>query len=195
MTIEKLAPAVVAKVGDAVSRTHDVDQEKRRQYPLGLGHAPLSGQERLDLLCHSVLLAPGEMVGLGWLQREREAYEVQNRYLSLVGNGPSYHVMVANQSWIIASRSSCGTVGRVNTAQRGAKARRKGVELWARRPRSLCDPEETYVVLIALPQSRRSSASTGTAAGADVIAAVQALGQGVGPEHPWTREAATLAAR
>lgn len=53
----------------------------------------------------------------GWLQREREAYELQNRYLSLVGNGPSYHVMVANQSWIIASRSSCGAAGRVNTAQ------------------------------------------------------------------------------
>jgi hypothetical protein len=53
-----------------------------------------------------------------WLQREREAYWLQNQYLALVGNASSYHLMVANESWITSSRNMCVTWRRaVNTAQ------------------------------------------------------------------------------
>ncbi len=53
-----------------------------------------------------------------WLHREREAYWLQNQYLALVGNASSYHVIVANESWIASSRNTCVTWRRaVNTAQ------------------------------------------------------------------------------
>jgi hypothetical protein len=53
-----------------------------------------------------------------WLQREREAYWLQNQYLALVGNSSSYQMMLANQSWITANRTTCEVWRRaVNTAQ------------------------------------------------------------------------------
>ncbi len=53
-----------------------------------------------------------------WLHREREAYRLQNQYLALVGNGSSYHQMVANESWITSNRNTCVAWRRaVNTAQ------------------------------------------------------------------------------
>ena len=53
-----------------------------------------------------------------WLHREREAYWLQNQYLQLVGNASSYHLMVANESWIASSRNICSTWRRaMNAAQ------------------------------------------------------------------------------
>ena len=53
-----------------------------------------------------------------WLEREREAYWLQNQYLALIGDGNSYHMMVANQSWIASNRTTCEVWRRaVNTAQ------------------------------------------------------------------------------
>ena len=53
-----------------------------------------------------------------WLEREREAYWLQNQYLALIGNSSSYHMMVANQSWIASNRTTCDVWRRaVNTAQ------------------------------------------------------------------------------
>ncbi len=53
-----------------------------------------------------------------WLHREQEAYWLQNQYLALVGTGSSYHLMVANQSWIVSTRTTCeGWRRAVNTAQ------------------------------------------------------------------------------
>jgi hypothetical protein len=53
-----------------------------------------------------------------WLEREREAYWLQNQYLALIGNSSSYHMMVANQSWIASNRTTCEVWRRaVNTAQ------------------------------------------------------------------------------
>jgi hypothetical protein len=53
-----------------------------------------------------------------WLHREREAYWLQNQYLALIGNSSSYHMMVANQSWIASNRTTCEVWRRaVNTAQ------------------------------------------------------------------------------
>jgi hypothetical protein len=42
-----------------------------------------------------------------WLHREREAYQLQNQYLALIGNSGSYHMMLANQSWIASHRNTC----------------------------------------------------------------------------------------
>jgi hypothetical protein len=53
-----------------------------------------------------------------WLEREREAYWLQNQYLALIGNSSSYHMMIANQSWIASNRTTCEVWRRaVNTAQ------------------------------------------------------------------------------
>ncbi|HTS52355.1 MAG TPA: hypothetical protein VMH26_03695 [Burkholderiales bacterium] len=53
-----------------------------------------------------------------WLHREREAYTLQNQYLALVGNSRSYNTMLANQSWISSSHSTCDGWRRgVNAAQ------------------------------------------------------------------------------
>jgi hypothetical protein len=53
-----------------------------------------------------------------WLSREREAYRLQNQYLGLIGNSASYHVMVANESWIASNRNTCEIWRRgVHTAQ------------------------------------------------------------------------------
>jgi hypothetical protein len=53
-----------------------------------------------------------------WLYREKEAYQLQNQYLALIGNSTSYHMMVANEAWITASGSTCETWRRgVNAAQ------------------------------------------------------------------------------
>jgi hypothetical protein len=53
-----------------------------------------------------------------WLHREREAYGLQNQYLGLIGNGSSYLMMVANQSWIASNRTTCDAWRRgVNAAQ------------------------------------------------------------------------------
>jgi len=53
-----------------------------------------------------------------WLYREREAYRLQNQYLGLIGNSTSYHLMVANESWIASNRSTCEIWRRgVHTAQ------------------------------------------------------------------------------
>src|SRR5262245_27892960 len=53
-----------------------------------------------------------------WLHREREAYRLQNQYLGLIGNSTSYHLMVANESWIAANRSTCEIWRRgIHTAQ------------------------------------------------------------------------------
>ena len=53
-----------------------------------------------------------------WLHREREAYRLQNQYLGLIGNSTSYHLMVANESWIASNRNTCEIWRRgVHTAQ------------------------------------------------------------------------------
>jgi hypothetical protein len=53
-----------------------------------------------------------------WLYREREAYRLQNQYLGLIGNSTSYHLMVANESWIASNRNTCEMWRRgVHTAQ------------------------------------------------------------------------------
>ncbi len=53
-----------------------------------------------------------------WLEREREAYWLQNQYLAQIGNSSSYHMMVANQSWVASNRTTCEVWRRaVNTAQ------------------------------------------------------------------------------
>lgn len=53
-----------------------------------------------------------------WLHREQEAYRLQNHYLSLVGDGASYNMMLANQSWVTTSRTACRNWRRrINTAQ------------------------------------------------------------------------------
>jgi hypothetical protein len=53
-----------------------------------------------------------------WLHREREAYQLQNQYLALIGNSSSYHLMLANQSWIASNRNTCEAWRRrVNAAQ------------------------------------------------------------------------------
>jgi len=59
------------------------------------------------------------MDGCGrWLRREREAFWLQNQYLALVGNSSSYQMMLANQSWVAASRTTCEVWRRtVNTAE------------------------------------------------------------------------------
>lgn len=44
-----------------------------------------------------------------WLHREREAYQLQNQYLGLIGNSGSYHMMRANQSWVASHRNTCET--------------------------------------------------------------------------------------
>jgi serine/threonine protein kinase len=78
-------------------------------------------------------------------------------------------------------------------------------------PRAQALAEECLAVARSAGQDPKQSADVGHAqlllgkavaaqgdvasARADFAAAVQALGQGVGPEHPWTREAAALAAR
>jgi hypothetical protein len=76
----------------------------------------------LHELVHFLQDVNGEGAGLDecgrWLQREREAYWLQNQYLALIGNSSSYHMMVANQSWIAANRMTCEVWRRaVNTAQ------------------------------------------------------------------------------
>jgi hypothetical protein len=53
-----------------------------------------------------------------WLHREREAYRLQNQYLVLIGNSSSYHMMLANQSWVASNRNTCDAWRRgVNAAQ------------------------------------------------------------------------------
>ena len=53
-----------------------------------------------------------------WLHREREAYQLQNQYLALISNSSSYHLMLANQSWIASNRNTCEAWRRrVNAAQ------------------------------------------------------------------------------
>lgn len=76
----------------------------------------------LHELVHFLQEVNGDGAGMDecsrWLQREQEAYWLQNQYLSLVGTGSSYHLMVANQSWIVSNRSTCEGWRRVvNTAQ------------------------------------------------------------------------------
>ena len=41
-----------------------------------------------------------------WLQRETGAYRLQNQYLRQIGNISSYHMAVANESWIAANRTT-----------------------------------------------------------------------------------------
>ena len=87
--------------------------------------APESNLVDRSILLHELVHFLQEIDGKGaaadecgrWLEREREAYELQNQYLALVGTGSGYHMMVANQSWIISSRNTCETRPRVNTAQ------------------------------------------------------------------------------
>ena len=76
----------------------------------------------LHELVHFLQEVNGEGAGMDecgrWLHREREAYWLQNQYLSQIGNGSSYHMMVANQSWIASNRTTCeGWRRAVNTAQ------------------------------------------------------------------------------
>lgn len=106
--------------------------------PVKAWHLPEAGifiddslMPETDLVHRSILLhelvhflqdVNGEGAGLDecgrWLQREREAYWLQNQYLALIGNSNSYHMMVANQSWIAANRTTCEVWRRaVNAAQ------------------------------------------------------------------------------
>ena len=79
-----------------------------------------------SILLHELVHFLQEVNGVGagmdecsrWLHREREAYWLQNQYLSLIGNSSSHHMMFANQSWIAANRTTCEVWRRaVNTAQ------------------------------------------------------------------------------
>lgn len=79
-----------------------------------------------SILLHELVHYLQEINGAGasmdecdrWLYREREAYRLQNQYLGLVGNSTSYHLMVANESWIASNRSTCEIWRRgVHTAQ------------------------------------------------------------------------------
>lgn len=79
-----------------------------------------------SILFHELVHFVQDLNGVGggldectrWLQREREAYWLQNQYLALIGNGKSYHMMLANQSWIDANRTACeGTPPTINAAQ------------------------------------------------------------------------------
>jgi len=79
-----------------------------------------------SILLHELVHYLQEINGTGaamdecdrWLDREREAYRLQNQYLGLIGNSPSYHLMVANESWIASNRSTCEIWRRgVHTAQ------------------------------------------------------------------------------
>src|SRR5690348_3357174 len=65
-----------------------------------------------------------------------------------------------------------------------------GVAHDRRRPRALADVGHARLLL---GRARMAQGDVATAR-IDVAAAVQALRQGVGPEHPWTREAAAMAA-
>jgi hypothetical protein len=44
-----------------------------------------------------------------WLNREREAYALQNRYLALVEDSTSYRLMIGNQTWVATHRNMCRT--------------------------------------------------------------------------------------
>ena len=79
-----------------------------------------------SILFHELVHFVQDLNGVGegldecdrWLQREREAYWLQNQYLALIGNSKSYHMMLANQSWIDANRTACeGTRRTINAAQ------------------------------------------------------------------------------
>ena len=79
-----------------------------------------------SILLHELVHYLQEINGAGasmdecdrWLYREREAYRLQNQYLGLVGNSTSYHLMVANESWIASNRNTCEIWRRgVHTAQ------------------------------------------------------------------------------
>jgi hypothetical protein len=52
-----------------------------------------------------------------WLHRERQAYELQNRYLALVGDASSYLLMVSNQTWVASNRNVCRAWERAAAAQ------------------------------------------------------------------------------
>jgi len=68
-----------------------------------------------SILLHELVHYLQEINGAGasmdecdrWLYREREAYRLQNQYLGLIGNSTSYHLMVANESWIASNRNTC----------------------------------------------------------------------------------------
>ena len=88
--------------------------------------APETNLVHRSILLHELVHFLQEVNGAGagmdecsrWLHREREAYWLQNQYLSLIGNSSSYHMMVANQSWIASNRTTCeGWRRAVNTAQ------------------------------------------------------------------------------
>src|SRR5262249_19542141 len=79
-----------------------------------------------SILLHELVHYLQEINGTGasmdecdrWLYREREAYRLQQQYLRLIGNSTTDHVMVANESWIAANRSTCEIWRRgVHTAQ------------------------------------------------------------------------------
>jgi len=42
-----------------------------------------------------------------WLHREQQAYELQNRYLALIGDSSSYLLMVSNHTWVASNRNVC----------------------------------------------------------------------------------------
>jgi len=76
----------------------------------------------LHELVHYLQEIHGEAASLDecdrWLHREREAYRLQNQYLGLIGNSTSYHLMVANESWIASNRNTCEIWRRgIHTAQ------------------------------------------------------------------------------
>jgi hypothetical protein len=62
-------------------------------------------------LVHFVQDVNGEAASLDachrWLQREQQAYELQYRYLALLGDNSNFMHMVGNQSSLITSRTVC----------------------------------------------------------------------------------------
>jgi hypothetical protein len=62
-------------------------------------------------LVHWVQDVNGEAASLDpchrWLQREQQAYELQYRYLALIGDNSNFMQMVGNQSSLITSRTVC----------------------------------------------------------------------------------------
>lgn len=62
-------------------------------------------------LVHWVQDVNGEAASLDpchrWLQREQQAYELQYRYLALIGDNSNFMQMVGNQSWLITNRTVC----------------------------------------------------------------------------------------
>src|SRR4030095_6258406 len=129
-TIARMSNYRKPDVAPRVSRVSRAEIERticRGPCPVKAYHLPETGiflddklNPETDLVHRSILLhelvhflqeVNGEYASMDecgrWLEREREAYWLQNQYLSLIGDNSSYRMMFANQSWIAANRTTC----------------------------------------------------------------------------------------